>query len=40
MFEDPRVVAKAFKEAFGDLQVGTRSEAANESYRKLLKLVL
>lgn len=38
MFEDPRVVAKAFKEAFGDLQVGTRSEAANESYRKLLKL--
>ena len=38
MFEDPRLVAKAFKEAFGDLQVGTRSEAANESYRKLLKL--
>ena len=38
MFEDPRVVAKAFKEAFGDLQVGTRSEAANESYRKLLRL--
>jgi hypothetical protein len=38
MFEDPRVVGKAFKEAFGQLQVGTRPEAANEAYRKLLRL--
>ena len=38
MFEDPRVVGKAFKEAFGNLQVGTRPEAANETYRKLLRL--
>ena len=38
MFENPRLVAKAFKEAFGDLQVGTRSELANERYRKLLRL--
>ena len=37
-FENPKVVANAFKEAFGQLQVGTRPEAANEAYRKLLRL--
>ena len=38
MFEDPRVVAKAFKDSFGTLQVGTRSPEANRRYQQLLKL--
>ncbi len=38
MFEDPRVVAKAFKDSFGTLQVGTRSAEANRRYQQLLKL--
>lgn len=37
-FENPKVVGQAFKDAFSQLQVGTRTEAANEAYRKLLRL--
>jgi len=37
-FHDPRTLAKAFKRAFGEVQVGTRSEAANKQYRELLRL--
>jgi len=37
-FENPRVVAEAFKDAFGILQVGTRTPQANERYRQLLEL--
>jgi len=37
-FENPAVVAKAFKDAFPKLQVGTRSAEANEAYRELLEL--
>ena len=37
-FENPAVVGKAFKDAFGKLQVGTRSAEANEAYRELLEL--
>jgi hypothetical protein len=35
---NPKQTAKAYAEAFGPLQVGTRSEAANKRYRELLKL--
>ena len=38
LFENPAVVGRAFKEAFGKLQVGTRSAEANEAYRELLNL--
>ena len=38
MVTNPKQTAKAFAEAFGPLQVGTRSEAANIRYRKLLRL--
>jgi len=38
MFENPKVVANAFKESFGALQVGTRGAEANARYQKLLKL--
>jgi len=38
MFEDPRLVGRAFKESFGALQVGTRSAEANARYQKLLRL--
>jgi len=38
MFENPKVVANAFKESFGALQVGTRAAEANARYQKLLKL--
>jgi hypothetical protein len=37
-FENPKVVANAFKEAFGALQVGTRSAEGNARYQKLLRL--
>jgi len=37
-FTNPKVLANAFKEAFGNLQVGMRDEAANEAYRELLEL--
>jgi hypothetical protein len=37
-FENPAVVAKAFKDAFPKLQVGTRSAEANKDYRELLEL--
>jgi hypothetical protein len=39
-FENPAVVGRAFKEAFGDIQIPGRAgtEAANERYRKLLRL--
>lgn len=38
MVTNPAQTAKAFADAFGPLQVGTRSEAANARYRELLKL--
>jgi len=38
MFENPITVGKAFKEAFGNLQVGKTTAEQNEQYRKLLKL--
>ena len=38
LFENPLVVGKAFRDAFGKLQVGTRSAEANEAYRELLEL--
>jgi hypothetical protein len=37
-FHNPGTVARAFKKAFGEIQVGTRSEAANKEYRELLRL--
>jgi hypothetical protein len=37
-FENPKVVANAFKEAFGALQFGTRSAEGNARYQKLLRL--
>jgi hypothetical protein len=37
-FTNPKVLANAFKEAFGNLQVGMRPEKANEAYRELLEL--
>jgi hypothetical protein len=39
-FENPAVVGRAFKDAFGDIQLPGRAgtEAANERYRKLLNL--
>ena len=37
-FENPVIVARAFKDAFGPLQVGTRSPQANQRYRELLRL--
>ena len=37
-FENPAVVGRAFKDAFGKLQVGTRKAEANEAYRELLEL--
>jgi len=38
LFENPAVVGRAFKDAFGQLQVGKRSAEANEAYRELLEL--
>jgi hypothetical protein len=38
MFENPKVVANAFKESFGALQIGTRSAEGNARYQKLLRL--
>ena len=38
MVTNPKQTAKAFADAFGPLQVGTRSEAANARYRELLRL--
>jgi hypothetical protein len=38
MVTNPAQTTKAFADAFGPLQVGTRSEAANQRYRELLKL--
>jgi len=38
LFENPLVVGRAFKEAFGNLQVGKKSAEANEAYRELLNL--
>jgi len=38
MVTNPGQTAKAFADAFGPLQVGTRSEAANARYRDLLRL--
>jgi hypothetical protein len=38
LFENPALVGKAFRDAFGKLQVGTRSAEANEAYRELLNL--
>ena len=37
-FENPKVVANAFKEAFGALQFGKTTAAQNETYQKLLRL--
>ena len=39
-FENPAIVGRAFKDAFGDIQLPGRAgtEAANERYRKLLNL--
>jgi hypothetical protein len=38
-FENPKVVANAFKEAFGALQFGkTTAAQGNETYQKLLRL--
>jgi hypothetical protein len=37
-FENPLVVAKAFKEAFPKLQVGRRGAEGTEEYRELLRL--
>ena len=37
-FENPRVVAEAFKDAFGVLQVGEKTIEANARYRQLLEL--
>ena len=38
LFENPLVVGRAFKDAFGNLQVGTRKAEANKAYRELLQL--
>jgi len=38
MFEDPRLVANAFKEAFGNLQIGKTTAEQNAAYQKLLRL--
>jgi len=38
LFENPALVGRAFKDAFGKLQVGTRKAEANEAYRELLEL--
>ena len=38
LFENPALVGRAFRDAFGKLQVGTRSAEANEAYRELLEL--
>ena len=38
LFENPAVIKEAFEEAFGALQVGTRSEKANAAYQELLEL--
>ena len=38
MFEDPRVVGRAFKDAFGDLQIGKSTKEQSQAYQKLLKL--
>ena len=38
MFENPVTVARAFKDAFGNLQVGRTTAEQNEAYRKLLRL--
>jgi hypothetical protein len=38
LFENPALVGRAFKDAFGKLQVGTRTAEANEAYRELLEL--
>jgi hypothetical protein len=38
MFENPKVVANAFKEAFGALQVGPVSKEQAATYQKLLRL--
>ena len=37
-FENPKEVGKAFKEAFGTIQVGTRGELSQQRYRELLRL--
>ena len=38
LFENPKLIKEAFQESFGALQVGTRPEAANATYRELLEL--
>jgi|TARA_R100001460_G_scaffold3002_3_gene9273 hypothetical protein len=38
LFENPAVVGRAFRDAFGQLQVGKKSAEANEAYRELLEL--
>jgi hypothetical protein len=38
LFENPAVVGRAFKDAFGMLQVGTRKAEANKAYREILQL--
>ena len=38
MFEDPRIVGRAFKEAFGTVQLGTSTAEQAKRYQKLLKL--
>ena len=38
LFENPALVGRAFRDAFGKLQVGTRTAEANEAYRELLEL--
>jgi len=38
LFENPALIKEAFEEAFGALQVGTRSRKANEAYQELLEL--
>jgi len=38
LFENPALVGRAFRDAFGKLQVGRRSAEANEAYRELLEL--
>jgi hypothetical protein len=37
-FTNPKIMANAFKNAFGNIQVGTRGELANREYRELLEL--
>ena len=38
LFENPATIKEAFEEAFGALQVGTRSDEAIANYRELLEL--